>query len=446
MRKLLFSLLLLLATKGTLTGQTHDGHPITEHLQVETNGIVLAKLELRPTTNSLIRAVVALPPVDRWNGRLWFFGHGGPAGSLWPDRVRHQANQGSVAVHTDMGTSQRQEKLPPEVITDFGHRATHLALQAARELTKRKLGRYPNKCYFVGESTGGGQGIHAALRYPKDFDGILSGVPANLRTALHTYFWWLRRELCLDGKASVFTPEEALAVAQSAKDLLGRNDPEWCRGKWLADPHWSPERAKAVIAEACRRVPSLAEGDKPQRLYRILEGPVIDGKPIHTGLPFGTFLHDYRALDGVQFPLLWYFGRNVDVNTLTEEDIKGWIAACASDLDAVGADFNAFHQNGGKLIIWVGLEDLIVPAEPIMKWYTQVRQALGTTRADECIRLYPLIGRQHSGSPKQSRGMMGFGNQGMSVIEDWVERGIAPSAMQVHCGDGTVRDVEPYQP
>jgi len=35
----------------------------------------------------------------------------------------------------------------------------------------------PNHTYFFGCSTGGGQGIHEALQFPGDYDGIVARAP-----------------------------------------------------------------------------------------------------------------------------------------------------------------------------------------------------------------------------------------------------------------------------
>ena len=105
---------------------------------------------------------------NEWNGRLWFYGNGGAAGSCNPGGVLWAASRGMVGVHTDMGTGNPPETLSMETIIDFGHRATHLTLLEAKRLVRETYGREPDKCYFEGQSTGGGQGIHAAIRYPDD--------------------------------------------------------------------------------------------------------------------------------------------------------------------------------------------------------------------------------------------------------------------------------------
>ena len=45
-------------------------------------------------------------------------------------------------------------------------------------LTKEYYERAPSRSYYAGCSTGGRQGIYAALHFPSDFDGILAGALA----------------------------------------------------------------------------------------------------------------------------------------------------------------------------------------------------------------------------------------------------------------------------
>lgn len=427
-------IVLLLTLFATLRAQSAAGK-----VCIERDGIALAELTLRPTSNSLIRVAIALPGKERWNGRLWFYGNGGAAGRLDWGCVETAARAGSIGVHTDMGTSVPCERLPPEVLTDFGHRATHLALLSAKELVKERFGRYPRYCYFEGESTGGGQGIHEALRYPQDFDGILAGVPANIRLPLHTYFWWSRREMTRNG-APVFTRFELQTLARVAKETLGKNDPIWCRGKWLADPRWTKERGEEVLAQAIRLLPSLGEGDKPERLRRLLEGPVLDGVRIHCGLPLGSVQEEFESL---QFLLRWYVGQHRNLDEVGEGEIREWIKACSPELDASGTGLEGFCNRGGKLVVWVGLEDAVVPASAVMEWFGRCVGAMGVDRARSCLRLYALIGRGHVAGG--SRGMQEIVNR-QRLIEAWVERGVAPGLVPVRCGDGRMRPLEAYWP
>jgi feruloyl esterase len=65
-----------------------------------------------------------------------------------------------------------------ETVTDFSHRAVHVAAQVGKNLTSIYYGSDPHHSYYDGCSAGGRQGISVAYRYPEDFDGVVAGSPA----------------------------------------------------------------------------------------------------------------------------------------------------------------------------------------------------------------------------------------------------------------------------
>ena len=148
------------------------------------NGVTEVEYVLRPSTSSFIRCTLALPSPGVWNGRFRGFGNGGPAGNV--RMMSDQALKGVAAAHTDMGTS--RGAVTDEVILDFGYRATHLMTVTAKAMTEAFFGRKIQRSYFYGESTGGGQGFHEAIRYPEDYDGIIAGVLTDPENNIHTEF------------------------------------------------------------------------------------------------------------------------------------------------------------------------------------------------------------------------------------------------------------------
>ena len=66
-----------------------------------------------------------------------------------------------------------------EVLADFTSRAIHVETIVGKELIAAYYERSPKRSYYMGCSTGGRQGVYAALHYPADFDGILAGAPAT---------------------------------------------------------------------------------------------------------------------------------------------------------------------------------------------------------------------------------------------------------------------------
>src|SRR5438874_9767503 len=92
--------------------------------------------------------------------------------------------QGSADASTDTGHSGTPVDGSwalghPEKITDFGYRAIHELTLKAKAVIKAFYGDAPKHSYFAGCSNGGRQALMEAQRFPEDYDGIISGAPAN---------------------------------------------------------------------------------------------------------------------------------------------------------------------------------------------------------------------------------------------------------------------------
>src|SRR5437588_815968 len=74
----------------------------------------------------------------------------------------------------------------PEKVIDFGYRAIHEMTQIAKTLITAFYGNNPQHYYFDSCSNGGRQALMEAQRFPGDYDGIISGAPANFWTHLLT--------------------------------------------------------------------------------------------------------------------------------------------------------------------------------------------------------------------------------------------------------------------
>src|SRR5262249_34394612 len=60
---------------------------------------------------------------------------------------------------------------------DFATRSTNLMTVRSKQIVGAFYREPPNYSYFFGCSTGGGQGIHEALQFPGDYDGIVALAP-----------------------------------------------------------------------------------------------------------------------------------------------------------------------------------------------------------------------------------------------------------------------------
>src|SRR5215470_10613639 len=134
---------------------------------------------LTPTSDSDIKIEVWMPYSD-WNGRFLGTGNGGIAGLINYPFFGFLGFGNYAVANTDMGTSPAAtDPLGGRVLTghpekqiDYATRSTHLMTVRSKQIIKAFYGERPNHSYFFGCSTGGGKGIHEALQFPGDYDGI----------------------------------------------------------------------------------------------------------------------------------------------------------------------------------------------------------------------------------------------------------------------------------
>ena len=147
-----------------------------------TGDVVMVEFTLTPTKESAIHCRLLLPPAEKWDGRFWGIGNCGLGHNLGPMNglMLPRVHEGAASCIADMGTADGRHGR--EVVRDFGWRAAHLMTVTAKRMVAAYYGRPAKKNYFYGLSSGGGQGLHEAQRFPEDYDGIVCYVPAHYRT------------------------------------------------------------------------------------------------------------------------------------------------------------------------------------------------------------------------------------------------------------------------
>ena len=403
--------------------------------------IEVETVELGAAPGSRARATVALP--DDWNGRLVGVGSGGYAGSLNEAEVRRYAARGFAAVTTDLGTAPDPKIAGwdnAEVVADFGHRATHLATVVARERVLRKFGRPPRASYFVGISTGGQQAFSLAQRHPEDYDGIIAGVPAHSRTALHAYFLWNWQHTRRKDGTPLFTKEQEAAYrAATLAHFAGRERFPRARGRFISDPRWDVADRMAVVERARRLDPSLTDAHA-EALRALQDGPVhaSTGKRLFDGIPPNAA---FEPACSNLYLFNWAFGPDIDYWEIDfAGDIDRYFAMFSAELDADGIDLDAFRARGGKMVVYSGTQDGSVPYHATLDWYRRVTDRIGSVEETQTFcRYYLLPGRNHIGGPGVQELV-----RPLEALRLWCEKGKAPSFEGVSCTENYKIPVAPY--
>src|ERR1700722_4693638 len=175
----------------------------------------------KPSSDSNIKFEVWIPTSGRWNGKYEQIGNGGFAGAIWVSYIADAVSRGYAAAATDDGTSGPPIGAitfigHPDVLKDFGYRALKVTTDNSKAIIRRFTGKNPSYSYFSGCSDGGREALMEAQRYPRDFDGIIVGSPANDLVGLGASFLWNMQALLagpqMEGIPQAYVPIEKIAL------------------------------------------------------------------------------------------------------------------------------------------------------------------------------------------------------------------------------------------
>lgn len=398
-----------------------------------------------------IRFEVNLPLA--WNGRLYMYGNGGLAGTPAADPSRRYAAgqalaNGFATAYTDTGHDKRVQPGGTfahnnfHKLVDYGFRAVHLTVTAAKALSNHLYGRQPAYSYFNGCSTGGRQGMMAAQRFPQDFDGIIAGAPAADYSGLK--FSQAMRVSAIS--ASGLTEAEALVLAdhiyQACDDLDGSKD------GLISDPRRCDFDVDRDLP-ACDGADTDTCFDEAERdaLKQYYAPVILAGEEVYPAMPVGsevlgaTYSGEQRSgwfpwLINDNGPVLLdllgsdFFRYMVFIEDRPDYDWTTFDYAAPPDnldefsqiVDAVDPDLGAFKASGGKLLSYFGWADPDINPLTLLAYREAV--AAQDPQLDRFFRTFMLPGVFHC------RGGAGPDRfDAVTPLIDWVERGMAPDQL-----------------
>jgi tannase/feruloyl esterase len=116
--------------------------------------------------------------------------------------------------------------------------------------------------------------------------------------------------------------------------------------------------------------------------------------------------------------------------------------------NAMNPDLSKFRDRGGKLIMYHGLADAIVPPGiSTTYWRSVVKEMGGAAAVSNFYRLFMVPGFDHCGL-QPGAGIAQSGLDPLTALENWVERGVAPDMLPTtkYAADGKVERVRPVCP
>ena len=433
----------------------------------------------RTVSNSEIGFELWLP--DGWNGRYAQLGNGGFAGNIDQPSLANEIRRGNAAAMTDTGHKASQFDASwalghPAKIIDYGYRSIKVTSDAARALIARYYGRPARQHYFVGCSNGGRQALMAAQRYPNDWDGIIAGSPAVEWTKQLATFAAIQHRL-RSSPANWIPAARIPLIQKAAQASCSKDFGVGCR----VDPHQllcagSPS-PNCLTAEQAATLDVIQSGPKDSRGRPLFHGfdPISATLPGNweswivnpdrdapSELAFATQAYRYLILDRPGWRVE-DFNQDRDFELASNRIVGG--QPLASILDAGNVDLSRFVRRGGKMIIYVGRLDAVILPAAALEYYGDLTQRLGGVgRAQRNIRLFVIPQMQHC---QDGLGPSAFGQAWVApaaradprhdirlAIEDWLERGRAPSSLVAaqYAGEGSQRtivrtqEIRPYSP
>ena len=385
---------------------------------------------IRPVSDSEIKVEVWMP-AEGWNGKFMGVGNGGWSGNIVYPALATAVSRGYAAASTNTGHDGGDASFVPghpEKLVDFAYRAVHEMTVKAKAATEAYYGKAPERSYWNGCSSGGKQGLKEAQRYPRDYDGIVAGAPANYWTHLMAGDLW-PAVVTLKDPASSLPPAKLQVLhkaALAACDKLDRvedgllENPTRC----TFDP--ATVQCKGDAQENCL---SAAQVESARKIYAGAKNPK-SGKQVFPGLPPGSELV-WPALAGATpfgIPVSHFqhvVFNNPKLDFLSLDFDKDVALADKLDKDLIGAtdpNLKEFFSHGGKLIIYHGWNDQLITAHNSIDYYNSVAAKMGgPNKIDASFRLFMAPGMNHcSGGDGPSR------IDPVSALEQWVEKGTAP--------------------
>jgi pimeloyl-ACP methyl ester carboxylesterase len=404
-----------------------------------------------PGANDTVTFQIWLPlQTSAWNNRLLSLGGSAWAAGIGPLALAPYAVQGFAAGATDAGLDgnlvdpsgwalKADGTVNTALLENFASRSIHELAVVGKAVTESYYGRKAEYSYWQGCSTGGRQGMVAAQKYPRDFDGIVAGAPAIYWTKYviaelwpqvvmsEVGYWPQGCELAAVREDAVAACDGLDGVKDGVISDLGRckYDPKTFVGKKI-DCAGTEVVASEKLVEVARKI---WEGPKTASGSRLWYG-------LNIGAPFATLAKTEDGHGAPFFvPATWaadfveanprFNVSGLDSAGLRELFDKS-VAKFNDLIDSSNPDLSGFKEAGGKLLVWHGEADDIIFPQATIQYRKEVEKKMGISgrRVDDFFRLFMAPGVDHcAGGAIDGAGP----TDPLASVIAWVEKNKAPN-------------------
>lgn len=286
-----------------------------------------------------------------------------------------------------------------------------------------------------------------AWKYPEDFDGIICGAPAmDYPGLVATFFAWLvQSNTGPDGK-DIITPAKVGLIQKAVYERCDKldglqdgliDDPRQCDFDPASLQCPAGQSSKDCLTEAeVKTLKAWYGGPKDSAGNQLYPGGVplgsepywwlwLTGNAKGAGRLIPSFAADFLAYMAFRDdPGPAYTAMDFDFDK-DPEKLEYMAAVYNSD----NPDLLKFKERGGRLIMWHGWADTIVPPFKTVDYYNAVEKKMrGKAENLDFLRLFMVPGMDHCGL-LSGPGINQMGFDPLSALEAWVERGIPPESL-----------------
>ena len=348
----------------------------------------------------------------------------------------------------------------PERIIDWGYRAMHSSVQIAKKVIAAYYSdSHPDantvqRSYYAGCSTGGRQGLKEIEMYPEDFDGVLAGAPAWWTNHLQTWTTYIAQQnLPADKPAHVSAEQYTAYVKEFMRQCDGQDGLD---DQIIMTPDKCQFDVNTLSCDSGQVNKSTCFTDAQLNTLEKMIHPYIapDGTFVFPGFAPGadaTILTTTANPLGYGF-LQWfvYNDTSYSYTSFSYADVLAADRANPGQATANNFDLSAFKNRGGKLIMYHGWADPLIPNWSSDYFYNAAKSTMAAINLDDFFRLFHIPGMGHcagNAGTMSAPWYIGAANQAIEGVDysvpgymdpkhdavlaliDWVENGIPPDAI-----------------
>lgn len=411
-----------------------------------------------------------------WNGKVLQLGGGGYDGTVvtgtgnYPNGPTNRPvplGQGYATFGSDSG----HEATPPfsttlavldarfgvndEALENFSYAALKKTRDAAVYIISLRYGQAPVRTYFAGHSSGGREAMAVTQLWPENYDGAIAWYPAWNAATLDLQFGRIARAFYVPGAYPNEAKKKLLydAVIAACDKLDGLEDGVISHvAACKFDPQSLRCPAGLDAGDTCLSDAQIAAFDT-------YSSPITFGYPLGSGETQYPGFNVYAGADTrgllqlnvappkpvvsppaasdiltmTFFYTFWdgwiknFVTRDPSFNSLAfDPQNPGVYQERVFDLtdlqDLNDTDLSAFASRGGKLLLAQGAADALVSPRSTEDYYNRLIARYGAKATRSFVRYYEVPGFGHAIS-----GSFIATWDALKALEDWVERGIAPT-------------------